>query len=133
MKMRVNGRKYYFPSIFIKVNTPYTKNILLSLFFFFLKQTLYNLQARKVAVLAVIPLGCLPQALVFYPTTASTCVEFINDSVRLFNSKLVSLINNLNSNLPGARFTYIDTHGILSTNLTSTLGKNYIISQTELQ
>ncbi|XP_057810323.1 GDSL esterase/lipase At4g18970-like [Salvia miltiorrhiza] len=84
--------------------------------------TLYNLKARKVAVFGLAPLGCIPRVLYLYPTNGSTCVEFINNAVRLFNTKLVSLIYNLNNNLSGANFTYINTYNILSGNFATTLG-----------
>ncbi|XP_057764175.1 GDSL esterase/lipase At4g18970-like [Salvia miltiorrhiza] len=84
--------------------------------------TLYNLQARKVAVFGLQPLGCIPRELFLYPPKGTACVDFINDAVRLFNTKLISLVRHLNTNLPGANFTYINTYGILSGNFAATLG-----------
>lgn len=91
-------------------------------------QTLYNLGARKVAVFSTLPIGCLPQALFVFPTNSNgLCVDFINQSVQLFNTRLISLINDLNTNLSGSKFTYVNTYGILSGNFTTTLGNNTVL------
>lgn len=76
---------------------------------------MYNLQARKVAIMGLAPLGCLPQSLSLYPVNVTTgCAEVINDAVKIFNTKLVSLINRLNANLPGAEFTYLNLYKYIS-------------------
>ncbi|KAH6757096.1 hypothetical protein C2S53_019699 [Perilla frutescens var. hirtella] len=80
---------------------------------------LYNLGARKVAVFGIVPIGCIPNSLSQYPTQGSECVDSLNNAAQIFNNKLISLINNLNANLPAARFTYINFYGILSANLSS--------------
>ncbi|KAG8385377.1 hypothetical protein BUALT_Bualt03G0036700 [Buddleja alternifolia] len=75
---------------------------------------LYNSGARKVAVFGIGLLGCLPQELARFPTNGSACVDSINNIVQLFNDRLVTLIGNLNTNLPGAQFTYINITSISS-------------------
>ncbi|GFQ02719.1 GDSL esterase/lipase at1g29670 [Phtheirospermum japonicum] len=82
--------------------------------------TLYHSGARKVAVFGVGLLGCLPQELANYPTNGSACVDFINNSVQLFNNRLTPLIDSLNRDLPdslnrdlpGAQFTFINITSI---------------------
>ncbi|KAL1555939.1 GDSL esterase/lipase-like protein [Salvia divinorum] len=76
-------------------------------------RSLYNLGSRKVAVFGIGLIGCIPQEISLYPiTNGSPCVDPINIAVGLFNNRLVSLINDLNANLPNARFTYINSTSI---------------------
>lgn len=92
-------------------------------------QTLYNLKARKVAVMGLLPLGCLPQTLSLFPANATTgCVEGINDAVKLFNTKLISLVQRLNANLQGAEFTYLNLYKYYSEDFETVLGKNIEIN-----
>ncbi|KAL9386245.1 hypothetical protein Peur_019369 [Populus x canadensis] len=75
-------------------------------------KSLYDLGARKVAVAGLIQNGCSPNALATYGANGSSCVEVINNAVQIFNSKLIPLVTNLNANLPGAKFTYINFYQI---------------------
>ncbi|KAL3820208.1 hypothetical protein ACJIZ3_006113 [Penstemon smallii] len=74
--------------------------------------TLYSLGARKVAVFGLGLLGCLPEELARFPTNGSPCVDSINNDVSLFNNRLRPLIDNLNNNLPDARFIFINITSI---------------------
>ncbi|KAG6405086.1 hypothetical protein SASPL_132668 [Salvia splendens] len=75
--------------------------------------SLYELGSRKVAVFGVGLIGCIPQEILLYPiTNGSPCVDDINIAVGIFNGKLVSLINDLNTKLPNAQFTYINMTSI---------------------
>ncbi|KAK6793246.1 hypothetical protein RDI58_006699 [Solanum bulbocastanum] len=65
---------------------------------------LHSYGARKVAVSNIGLLGCLPEETRTYGRNASGCVDFINNYVQLFNQKLKVSIDNLNTNLPNARF-----------------------------
>ncbi|XP_006356122.2 GDSL esterase/lipase At1g29670-like [Solanum tuberosum] len=65
---------------------------------------LHRYGARKVAVSNIGLLGCLPEETRTYGRNASGCVDFINNYVQLFNQKLKVSIDNLNTNLPNARF-----------------------------
>lgn len=49
-------------------------------------------------------LGCLPEEIRVFGRNASGCVDSINNYVQLFNQKLKVLIDDLNTNLPKARF-----------------------------
>ncbi|KAL1555940.1 GDSL esterase/lipase-like protein [Salvia divinorum] len=76
-------------------------------------RSLYDLGSRKVAVFGVGLIGCIPQEISLYPiTNGSPCVDSINIAAGLFNDRLVSLINDLNTNLPNAQFTYINVTSI---------------------
>lgn len=83
-------------------------------------QTLYGYGARKLALFGLGLIGCAPAELAsFGPSPGSNCVDTINDAVRLFNTGLVSLIDDLNKNFSDAKFTYINFYEIGSTNLTA--------------
>lgn len=77
---------------------------------------MYNSGARKVAVYGLGLLGCVPQELAMFPSniSASGCVDFINGAVQLYNNRMRPLIDDLNSNLPGAQFIYINTTSLSS-------------------
>ncbi|XP_073148255.1 GDSL esterase/lipase At1g29670-like [Henckelia pumila] len=75
-------------------------------------KSLYSSGARKVAVSGLGFLGCIPQLLASTPANASGCVDYVNNYVQLFNNRLKPLVDNLNANLPGAKFTYINTTSI---------------------
>ncbi|KAK4491617.1 hypothetical protein RD792_002372 [Penstemon davidsonii] len=77
-------------------------------------RTLYNNGARKIVIIGLGFIGCIPQELANFPTNGSSCVNSINNNVQLFNNRLKPLIDNLNTNLPGAQFIYINTTSISS-------------------
>ncbi|XP_038709648.1 GDSL esterase/lipase At1g71691-like isoform X1 [Tripterygium wilfordii] len=69
-------------------------------------RTLYNLGARKFVISGLGRMGCIPSIL--SQSTAGICNEEVNQLVLPFNANVKAMINNFNTNLPGARFTYID-------------------------
>ncbi|KAL5856650.1 hypothetical protein ACOSQ3_004108 [Xanthoceras sorbifolium] len=73
---------------------------------------LYEYGARKVAVLGIGPLGCTPGNVALHGTNGSLCVGFINDAVELFNSKLISLVDEFNKDLHDAKFIYVNIYGM---------------------
>ncbi|XP_057764169.1 GDSL esterase/lipase At1g29670-like [Salvia miltiorrhiza] len=100
------------PSLFSLLTPDAFANLLIETFSRQLR-TLYSSGARKVAVFGIGLIGCIPQELSLYPiTNGSPCVDAINIAVGLFNNKLVSLINDLNTILPNAQFTYINSTNI---------------------
>ncbi|KAJ4966675.1 hypothetical protein NE237_018524 [Protea cynaroides] len=70
--------------------------------------SLYNLGARKFAISGVGLLGCVPSILAQSPN--SRCSDSVNQLVLPFNVHLRSTIDNLNANLPGAKFIYLDAY-----------------------
>ncbi|XP_024368984.1 GDSL esterase/lipase At4g16230 isoform X1 [Physcomitrium patens] len=75
---------------------------------------LYNLGARKVVVPALGPLGCIPFQLSFRLSKNGECSEKVNAEVREFNAGVFGLVKELNANLPGAKFIYLDSYKIVS-------------------
>ncbi|TKW26331.1 hypothetical protein SEVIR_3G181000v4 [Setaria viridis] len=77
-----------------------------------LLQVMYRYGARKVAVIGVGQVGCSPNELAQRSPDGATCVEAINAAIRIFNQRLVGLVDRFNRQLPGARFTYVNAYGI---------------------
>ncbi|KAK3230027.1 hypothetical protein Dsin_001908 [Dipteronia sinensis] len=68
--------------------------------------SLYNLGARKFVLAGLGRMGCIPSILA--QNTVGRCSEEVNQLVMPFNANVKTMINNLNTNLPGAKFTFID-------------------------
>ncbi|XP_075091117.1 GDSL esterase/lipase At1g29670-like [Nicotiana tabacum] len=75
-------------------------------------RTLYEDGVRKVALFGLGRIGCIPDELQKHNTRR--CVGSTNDAIQLFNSNLKSLVDNLNTNFPDAKFTYINMYSISS-------------------
>ncbi|XP_076886561.1 GDSL esterase/lipase At1g29670-like [Bidens hawaiensis] len=73
---------------------------------------LYNYGARKLVLNGIGQIGCSPNALAQNSNDGSTCVEKINSANKLFNNKLISLVDNFNRDLPDAKFIYINNYDI---------------------
>lgn len=67
---------------------------------------LYNLGGRKFIIPGIGTMGCIPNMLA--RTSDGRCSEEVNQLSRDFNANLRTMIANLNANLPGSRFTYLD-------------------------
>lgn len=75
-------------------------------------KVLYENGARKFALFGLGRIGCAPGAIELYGTNGSHCVETINNASRIFNDRLVSLVDQLNANLTDAQFIYINNYKI---------------------
>ncbi|XP_057948466.1 GDSL esterase/lipase At1g29670-like [Malania oleifera] len=75
-------------------------------------RSLYNYGARKVALIGVGQIGCSPNELAQNSPDGRTCVQRINNANKLFNDRLKTLVDTLNRDLTGSRFTYVDAYGI---------------------
>lgn len=64
-------------------------------------------------------IGCSPNELAQGSPDGSTCVQKINDANQLFNSRLRSLVDDLNNNNDDAKFIYINAYGIFQDIVTS--------------
>ncbi|KAF7149897.1 hypothetical protein RHSIM_Rhsim02G0201300 [Rhododendron simsii] len=73
---------------------------------------LYNKGARKIALFGLGLIGCIPAEIANYG--ANGCVDTVNKDVQLFNNGLDLLVNDLNRDLPDARFIYINVTEISS-------------------
>lgn len=85
---------------------------------------MYSYGARKVALFGIGPIGCTPANIATYDTNGSLCVDFINKAVQEFNTRLKTLVDNLNHNLQDAKFIYVNVYGISSGPLAGLQGPN---------
>lgn len=76
-------------------------------------QQLYDLGARKVVVVGVGQIGCIPYELARLQQDDSQvggrCNDRINNAISMYNSGLVRMVRRFNRELPGAKFVYINT------------------------
>nr|XP_043625723.1 GDSL esterase/lipase At1g29670-like [Erigeron canadensis] len=75
-------------------------------------QRLYDLDARKIAVFGLGQIGCTPAEISIFGTNNELCVGSINEAVNQFNRKLKPLVDELNSNNPDSKFTFINLTSI---------------------
>ncbi|CAN1322415.1 GDSL esterase/lipase At4g16230 [Linum perenne] len=75
---------------------------------------LYGLGARKIVVVNVGPIGCIPFQKDVNHVTGDECVSFTNELARSYNEKLRTLVNHLNEVLLGAQLVYADVYRIFS-------------------
>lgn len=70
-------------------------------------QELHALGARKIALIAVGLVGCVPQEISIHGKPGSLCVEEENDAVIPLNEKLKALVDRFNEELSDAKFIFI--------------------------
>uniref|UniRef100_J3M7A1 Uncharacterized protein n=1 Tax=Oryza brachyantha TaxID=4533 RepID=J3M7A1_ORYBR len=73
---------------------------------------LYNLGARRFVIAGVGSMACIPNMRARNP--ANMCSPDVDDLIVPFNSKVRSMVNTLNVNLPRARFIFVDTYAMIS-------------------
>ncbi|KAK4796399.1 hypothetical protein SAY86_028725 [Trapa natans] len=76
-------------------------------------QGLYKLGARRISILGLTPLGCLPSQRTVSGGEKRACVKRFNDAAKMFNSKLLSELKVLRKTLPHVRLAYADGYGAL--------------------
>ncbi|KAK0607127.1 hypothetical protein LWI29_009793 [Acer saccharum] len=74
---------------------------------------LYNLGARKVIVVNVGPIGCIPYQRDMNPSAGGSCAALPNQMAQLFNIRLKSLVAELGSSLEGSKLVYADVFRIV--------------------
>ncbi|KAL0360517.1 UNVERIFIED_CONTAM: GDSL esterase/lipase EXL1 [Sesamum radiatum] len=73
-------------------------------------QDLYRLGARRIGLLRLPPIGCLPSQRTLRGGPARNCVDEYNQVARLFNDKLSAALNSINRQFPDARVVDIDIY-----------------------
>ncbi|KAK4481397.1 hypothetical protein RD792_012287 [Penstemon davidsonii] len=76
-------------------------------------QELYNLGARRIAVLSTPPIGCVPSQRTLGGGILRMCAENYNQAAELVNAKLSREIDSLNQRLPQSRILYTDVYNPL--------------------
>ncbi|KAK9051675.1 hypothetical protein SSX86_028303 [Deinandra increscens subsp. villosa] len=83
-------------------------------------QSLWNEGARKIAVVGLAPMGCLPIVITLFSDNALLnrgCIDFFSSVGRTYNSMLqtrLSLMQFELANQQGGRITYLDSYSTLS-------------------
>ncbi|KAG9457816.1 hypothetical protein H6P81_002324 [Aristolochia fimbriata] len=75
---------------------------------------LYKLEARKLVIVNVGPIGCIPYQRDLNPNTGENCVAFTDQLARSFNLQLKNLVSELRQTLKEASFVYADVYNIVS-------------------
>ncbi|KAL5557489.1 hypothetical protein UlMin_039725 [Ulmus minor] len=76
-------------------------------------QELYGEGARRIGVVSLPLIGCVPSQRTLNGGVDRGCSEQANQAAKLFNSKLSSIINSLNQRFLEARFVYLDIYNPL--------------------
>ncbi|GLJ48387.1 hypothetical protein SUGI_1021490 [Cryptomeria japonica] len=84
---------------------------LLSTLSMFIKE-LQSLGAKKIAVLSLPALGCLPFERTLHGGGKGICVEYMNKEASIFNMNLKKLLTKMNET-DGTRIAYLDSYGLL--------------------
>ncbi|KAL3511724.1 hypothetical protein ACH5RR_024441 [Cinchona calisaya] len=101
-------QNYYFNPKLNKVYTPAQySSYLVSIFSNFLKE-LYGLGARRIGVISLSPLGCLPAVRTLFGSHQCGCVAKMNIDAQEFNKKLNSTASHLQKQLPGLKLAVFD-------------------------
>ncbi|CAN1281605.1 GDSL esterase/lipase At4g16230 [Linum perenne] len=77
-------------------------------------ERLYDLGARKIVVVNVGPIGCIPYIRDINPSSGDKCATFPNELARSYNAKLKTLVQGLSKSLTGSYLVYADVYRIVS-------------------
>ena len=69
--------------------------------------------ARKIVVINVGPVGCIPFSRESDPTAGNECSVEPNELAQMYNLQLKTVVDDLNANLQGSRFVYADVFRIV--------------------
>lgn len=75
---------------------------------------LYYLDARKILVVNVGPIGCIPYMREQSLSSSTKCFDLANQLAENFNSRLKDLVQELSSSLDGSIFVYANVNSIVS-------------------
>ncbi|KAF9670177.1 hypothetical protein SADUNF_Sadunf13G0041400 [Salix dunnii] len=77
-------------------------------------EDLYSTGARKIAVFGLIRVGCMPSNRQQHPNELdeNSCAYKLNEDIQIFNTKLQTLVKELNAKHADAAFTYINSYEI---------------------
>eukprot|EP01018_Ginkgo_biloba_P019044 Gb_02374 [translate_table: standard] len=103
----------YYLNVFLRLeyNRRQFRNYLLNVLSDFLKE-LRGLGARRIAVVSLPPMGCLPSQITLHGGGKQTCVQHLNKEAATFNIKLKRLLRRLGQGQT-YRLAYLDTYTLL--------------------
>lgn len=77
-------------------------------------QDLYGVGARRIGVLSLPPIGCVPVQRTLNGGIVRGCSDSANQASQIYNSKLQSVVNSLSKKFPDSRFVYFDIYDPLN-------------------
>ncbi|KAM0865659.1 hypothetical protein ACQ4PT_043128 [Festuca glaucescens] len=77
----------------------------------FVRQALYDLGARKIAVIDVPPIGCCPYPRSLHPLGA--CIDVLNELTRGFNKGVKDAMHSLGASLSGFKYSIGSSHAVV--------------------
>jgi phospholipase/lecithinase/hemolysin len=75
-----------------------------------LMQELKSLGARRIGVIGMPYIGCVPSQRTLEGGRERACSDFENQAAKLFNSKLVSLVDAFENKYPETKLVYLDIY-----------------------
>nr|AFN53715.1 putative GDSL-like lipase acylhydrolase protein [Linum usitatissimum] len=75
-------------------------------------RTLYQYGARKIVVVGLGKIGCVPYTMKLFGTNGMNCVESSNSAAKAFNMQLQKLVVRLNLEIKDAKFIFVNTFGM---------------------
>jgi hypothetical protein len=103
-------QNYYINPLLNILNTPdQFADILLRSFSEFI-QNLYELGARRIGVISLPPMGCLPAAITLFGAGNKSCVERLNNDAIMFNTKLENTTRLLMNRHSGLRLVAFNVY-----------------------
>ncbi|QHO40372.1 GDSL esterase/lipase EXL3-like isoform X1 [Arachis hypogaea] len=102
----------YLPFRQSQYDIPSYTDLMASLAFTFLKE-LYGVGARRIGVVSMPIIGCVPSQRTVEGGINRACSDFENQAAILFNMKLLSQTKLLNKQFPDARIVYLDIYNTL--------------------
>eukprot|EP00253_Pinus_taeda_P012111 PITA_12111 len=76
-------------------------------------EELYSLDVRRIGVINLPPLGCLPFEKALHTKVGGECAEEVNEAAAEFNEKLISSIDGLKAKLPGLKIVSLKYYDIV--------------------
>ncbi|KAK1326136.1 GDSL esterase/lipase EXL3 [Acorus calamus] len=104
----------YFPTPLRRVqyDVPSYVNLMVHYASDFLKD-LYALGARKIGIISLPPIGCVPSQRTIQGGILRDCSQPLNEAAMLFNSQISNELQTLNETLPGVKMILIDIYNPL--------------------
>ncbi|KAH6775140.1 GDSL-like Lipase/Acylhydrolase superfamily protein [Perilla frutescens var. hirtella] len=87
---------------------------------------LYNLGARRFVIAGLGLMGCIPSILAQGRINGG-CSDDVNNLIVPFNTNTKAMINDLSTNLPGVRFSYIDIHSMFQDLLANSRSYGFLV------
>ncbi|KAF3628241.1 hypothetical protein FXO38_05476 [Capsicum annuum] len=73
---------------------------------------LYGLGARRIDILGIPPIGCMPSQRTLRGGEERERVDYLNQAAQLFNNKLADDLSSLENKVPNSRLVYVDIYNL---------------------